>query len=242
MPMGKSLVKIHGAAVYFAHVSRDIHEIATTFDVSERSIRRWAEEEKEWEKSLSACGYKGDHTFETKPTRKPDRDTKDLFKAAQEAYVKARKEGKPLHKLPKIIAHGIGDGLSSRRVYEWAKKYGWQDIIEEEERIKMHGVAFYFAHVSRDIEELAKISKVSESLLQQWTKNTEWNKSLEVYEYKGVRTFHRTVERTSKTTDFPTEIDLMDTTSSNRKNQNVASRGSQNPSRQVREKKGNKFR
>ena len=242
MPMGKNLVKIHGAAVYFAHVSRDIHEIATTFDVSERSVRRWAEEEKEWKESLSACGYKGDHAFESKPTRKPDRDAKDLFKTTQEAYVKARKEGTPLHKLPKIIAHDIGDELSPRRVYEWAKKYGWQGIIEEDELIKMHGVAFYFAHVSRDIDEIAEISQVPECLLQQWTKNAEWNKSLEVYEYKGVRNFYKTVERTSKTTDFPTKIDLMDTTLPNRKNQDVASRVSQDPSSQVSKKKGNKVR
>lgn len=242
MPMGKNLVKIHGAAVYFAHVSRDIQEIAVTFGVSERSVRRWAEEEEEWGKSLSACGYEGNLTFKPKPTRKPDRDTEDLFKAAHAAYIKAREEGKPLHKLPTIIAHNIGPGLSSRRVYEWAKKYRWQDIIGEEERIKIHGVAFYFAHVSRDIEKLAKISKVSEDLLQQWTKNAEWSKSLEVYEYKDVRTFHKTVNRTSNTTDFPTEIDYRDATRKGQFTQNVASRGSQNPSRQAREKKGNKFR
>lgn len=242
MPMEKNLVKIHGAAVYFAHVSRDIQDIAVTFGVSERSVRRWAEEEEEWGESLSACGYKGDHTFKPKPTRKPERDTEDLFKAAHDAYVKARKEGKPLHKLPTIIAHNIGAEISPRRVYEWAKKYRWQDIMGDEERIKMHGVAFYFAHVSRDIEKLAKISKVSEDLLLQWTKNTEWSKSLEVYEYKGVRTFYKTVNRTSNTTDLPTETDIRDTTRKSQFTQNVASQGSHNPSRQVRKKKGNKFR
>lgn len=243
MPKGKNLVKIHGAAVYFAHVSRDIQEIATTFDVSERSVRRWAEEEQGWEESLNACGYTGDPAFfKPKPTRKPDRDTEDLFKATYDAYIKARKEGKPLHKLPTIIAHNIGAGLSARRVYEWAKKYGWQDIMGDKERIKIHGAAFYFVHVSRDIEKLVKFLKVSEDLLQQWTKNAEWNKSLEVYEYEGVRTFFKTVKRTSNTSDFPTEIDFSDTTPKTPFAKKAASRGSQNPSKPVKEKKGNTFR
>ena len=241
MAMGKNLAKIHGAAVYFAHVSQNVQEIAGTFGVSERSVRRWAEEEKEWEESLNACGYTGDHTFKSKPTRKPDRDTKDLFEATHEAYIAARKAGKPLHKLPTLIADSIGSGLSPRRVYEWAKKHRWQESMGRKERRKLHGAAFYFAHVSRDIEKLAKLLKESEDLLRQWTKHTEWNKSLETYGYEGVRTFYRTVSRTSNTTDF-TETDISDTTQKSQFPKNITSRASQNPSRRVREKKGSKFR
>ena len=55
MPQVKPIAKIHCAATYFVFVSRNINEIAETFDTSDRTIRRWAEDP-EWETALDACG------------------------------------------------------------------------------------------------------------------------------------------------------------------------------------------
>ena len=78
MPQVKPIAKIHCAATYFVFVSRDINEIAETFDTSDRTIRRWAEDE-EWETALDACGYTGDRNFETQPYRDTERDAGGLF-------------------------------------------------------------------------------------------------------------------------------------------------------------------
>ena len=92
MPQVKPIVKIHCAAAYFVFVSRDINEIAETFGTSNRTIRRWAEDE-EWETALDACGYTGDRNFETQPYRDTERDAGGLFEKAREAYTVAMESG-----------------------------------------------------------------------------------------------------------------------------------------------------
>ncbi|MCY3744497.1 MAG: hypothetical protein OXH00_26065 [Candidatus Poribacteria bacterium] len=124
MPQVKPIVKIHCAAAYFAFVSRDIKEIADAFDTSDRSIRRWAEDE-EWEKALNECRYTGDRNFETQPYRDIEREAGELFEKAREAYQEAIRAGEPKHRWATIAGDTVG--LPRRRIHDWAVKYGWRE-------------------------------------------------------------------------------------------------------------------
>lgn len=128
MPQVKPIAKIHCAAAYFVFVSRDINEIAEAFDTSDRTIRRWAEDE-EWRAALNACGYTGDRNFKTQPYRDTERDTGELFEQAREAYNAAIKSGEPKHRLATIAAEKVG--LPRRRVHNWAMKHGWREKQED---------------------------------------------------------------------------------------------------------------
>ena len=125
MPRQKDLRIIHGAAFYFAYVSRDINEIAKKFGVVERTVRRWAENDPEWHQALDAWGYKGDRNFVLQPKRDTARDTGADFAKAKEAYQNAFKAGEPPHKLATIASATVG--LPRRRIHDWAMKYGWRE-------------------------------------------------------------------------------------------------------------------
>ena len=130
MPRQKDLLRIHAAAIYFAATTQDLEEIASTFKVSTRTIRRWANEE-EWERALNLwdavvpCNRK-DNGFDKKPKRDPSRDSAEVFDEAKKVYQKAIDNGVPSHKLAQFTAEKVGKDLTARRVYEWAKAYQWQ--------------------------------------------------------------------------------------------------------------------
>ena len=119
----KSLVKIPAAAFYFARISRDIHQIAAAFDVTEWAIRKWAKT-REWEEALETFGYRGDRSFATQPTRDTKRDNGELFEKAHEVYTEAIDAGKPKHQLATIVAARVG--VPRRRIHDWAMKYDWR--------------------------------------------------------------------------------------------------------------------
>lgn len=207
MPKRKNLTKIHGAAVYFTHVSQDIEDIAMTFNVSKRTIRRWAEDDPEWKKSLKACGGSTDLEFQPKPTRKADRDAKSLFDEAQEVYTQAHADGVPLHKLARITADAVKNGLSPRRVHEWAKRYNWQEIKTQVEPVRIHSAAGYFAKVSRFFEDIVKTFDISEQTMQQWIESPEWEQTLSAWGHQGTRKpVKKNAENSKSIGDFFTQI------------------------------------
>ena len=120
----KPIEKIRATAYYFVFVSRNLNRIAKDFQVSPRTIKRWAAEP-EWSEVLDACGYQGERAFEVKPPRDAERDAGDAFRNARKIYHKAMKAGKPHHKLAAITESKTG--IPRRRIREWAKKYGWGD-------------------------------------------------------------------------------------------------------------------
>ena len=73
MQYPSTTIKIHAAAFYFVYTSRDLHEIANVFGVTEYAVRKWAKTP-QWEKALDVFGYTGDRDFITKPTRDTVRD------------------------------------------------------------------------------------------------------------------------------------------------------------------------
>ena len=122
MPLPRPTEKIHAAAYHFAHISRDLHDIAEAWGVSVWTVRDWAKAS-EWENALNAFGYQGDRTFTKRLTRDPAReDTR--FQDAKDCYLQALREGVPSHKLPSIVSEQTG--LPKRRIYEWAKRYCWK--------------------------------------------------------------------------------------------------------------------
>ena len=118
----KSLLKIPAAAFYFARISRDIHQIAGEFDVTEWAVRKWAKTP-EWYKALDVFSYKGDRDFATQPKRDTARDNGEIFDKAKEAYIEAFMAAEPKHRLATIAGERVG--LPRRRVHDWAMKYGW---------------------------------------------------------------------------------------------------------------------
>ena len=123
----KSLVKIPAAAFYFARISRDIHQIANAFDVTEWAVRKWAKTY-EWKEALNIFGYTGSHDFKTQPKRDTERENRGTFNKVRDTYIGARQAGEPTHKLATIAANAAG--IPRRRVHEWAMRYGWRESQE----------------------------------------------------------------------------------------------------------------
>ena len=128
MPQVKPIAKIHTAAAYFAFVSRDINQIAEHFGVSDRTIRRWAEDE-EWDIALDACLYTGDRSFETQPSRDTERENPDTFAEAETVYKTAVARGEPRHKVASLTSRETG--VPIRQIWEWARKFNWREEAEE---------------------------------------------------------------------------------------------------------------
>ena len=208
MPKRKNLIKIHGAAVYFTYVSQDVEDIATTFGVSKRTVKRWAADDPEWTKSLKACGGSTELEFQPKPTRKADRDSGDLYNKAKDIYIQAHADGEPLHKLARIAADEVKNGLSPRRVHEWAKKHQWLEIKKQREPTRIHGAAGYFAKVSQYLEDIIRTFEISEETISEWMESPEWERALDAWGYQ--KETRRPVEKNPKNSksvgDFFTQI------------------------------------
>ena len=55
--------------------------------------------------------------------------------------------------------------------------------------IKIHAAAFYFAHISRGLQDLVEIFGVSEFTVRKWAKTQAWENALEAFDYQGERHF-----------------------------------------------------
>lgn len=120
--MNEKEFKLPVAAYHFAKISRNINEIANTVQVSERTIRRWAETP-EWKQALDIWQYKADRSFETQPKRDTKRDAGKLYGDAKVAYIRAIKVGHSHRKAPTIAEEQTG--IPRRRIRVWADKYHW---------------------------------------------------------------------------------------------------------------------
>ena len=105
----KDNVKIHAAATYFVFVSRELQQIAKTFGLQERTIRRWRDDEPEWEKTLRTIGYTGTRLFKKRHTRDTESDAAD-FQRVKHAYRKERDQGVP----------------KSRKIRDSVHRYDWK--------------------------------------------------------------------------------------------------------------------
>ena len=126
MRQKRLLVKIHAAAFYFSHISRDVHEISEMFGVSKDAIYKWVKTP-EWGFALDVFEYTGDREFARKPRRDTQRDAGELFEKARDAYFKAIRDGVATRKLATVA--GAAVGLPRRRIHAWAKQYGWRECV-----------------------------------------------------------------------------------------------------------------
>ena len=138
-----TIIKIHSAAFYFARISRDLHQITQTFGVSEWAVRKWKKTQ-DWQNALEVFGCQGDRNFATKPTRDTVRDNGETFEKARKVYLQAMQAGEPTHKL--ATSAGDAVGLSRRRIHVWATKYGWRDLIHNNDRQQTGGIQQYERH------------------------------------------------------------------------------------------------
>ena len=123
MPQQNRLIKIHGIAFYFAHISQDLHQIVKATGMAERTIRRYAETP-QWHQALDVFDYTGERTFTLQPSRDTLRDNGEIFEKAREVYLEALRAGEPKHKLATIAGEAVG--LPRRRIHAWAMKYNWR--------------------------------------------------------------------------------------------------------------------
>ena len=54
---------------------------------------------------------------------------------------------------------------------------------------KIHAAAYYFAFISRDIDEIADAFGVSTDTIRKWEKTPEWENALSAFGYEGERSF-----------------------------------------------------
>lgn len=127
MRQKQMLVKIHSAAFYFVHISRDVHKIAEVFGVSTGAVYKWAKMS-EWQDALKVFKYQGDTDFSRQPRRDTSRDAGEVFQRAKSAYIHAYRSGEPTRKLATIAGNAVG--LSRRRIHAWAKQYHWREIAK----------------------------------------------------------------------------------------------------------------
>ena len=135
MPKPKPVVKIHAAAFYFSHLSRDLEQIASVFCVSTDTVRNWSKT-KAWQNALSVFGYTGARNFSRQPRRDTKRDAGETFEKAKSVYLQALSAGEPKHKLSTIA--GAAVGLPRRRIHAWALKYGWRSDVENDTEETTH--------------------------------------------------------------------------------------------------------
>ena len=63
------------------------------------------------------------------------------------------------------------------------------------ELARVHGAAYHFAFISRDKLEIAHYLGVSERTVHRYAKLDAWHHALDIYGYKGERTFLKWVTR-----------------------------------------------
>ncbi len=124
----KDLAMIHGAAFYFANISRDKKRIANHFNVSERTIERWSKEP-EWEHALNVWRYTGERSFTPPPRRDIAYKSRDHYEKAREIYIQALQAGEPEHKLAKIA--GEATELPPSTIRRWATRHRWWEYNPE---------------------------------------------------------------------------------------------------------------
>ena len=135
MRQQRLLVKIHAAAFYFSHISRDVNEIALALGVSRHAVYKWAKMP-EWGFALDVFNYDGDRSFQRCPRRDTARDAGDVFEKARDAYFKAIAEGVATNKLATVA--GAAVGLPRRRIHAWAKQYGWREIANRDRHVAIN--------------------------------------------------------------------------------------------------------
>lgn len=135
----KDIAMIHGAAFYFAYISRDKKRIAHHFNVSERTIDRWSKTI-EWKEALDAWGYTGDRKFTRAQRRDIASNSREKFEQAKAIYIKAFKSGEPLHRLATIA--GGATKLPPSTIRRWAHRYNWKAYFEEIDAVDKEIVEF----------------------------------------------------------------------------------------------------
>ena len=97
------IAKVHGAAALFAFITRDAQQLASYFNVTPATIKRWAKTPY-WTQALNQFGYTGDRTFETQPFRDTQRALARLMTSAKAAYMRAVFDGIPPHQRASRVA------------------------------------------------------------------------------------------------------------------------------------------
>lgn len=124
------LARIHGAAFYYAYISRDKKIIAEHFHVSVRTIERWSQTEA-WKDALKAWGFSGEKAgFSSPPKRDIATKSRENFDRAKRLYIEALNAGEPDHKIASIV--GEATGLPPSTIRRWAKRYNWREFLRND--------------------------------------------------------------------------------------------------------------
>lgn len=77
---------------------------------------------------------------------------------------------------------------------DWFRKQVWynyerDNALQKKSLVKIPAAAFYFARISRDIHQIAKVFDVTAWAVRRWAKTPEWKKALDVFGYTGTYRF-----------------------------------------------------
>ena len=120
------IAKIHMAAGLFAVVTRDAEEIGDLMQMSSRNVIRYSKEP-EWQTALEAVGYTGDRTFRVNKSGRDPEGTAE-FQKAKEVYLKNKPTETSGWQCAVATAEELD--LTPRTVWNWAKRYRWNDATK----------------------------------------------------------------------------------------------------------------
>ena len=110
-------IHIHAMAWYFVHISKDVQEMATAFEVSRQTIRNRSKTPA-FREALDAFGFTGEIKFGNKAARESDPDVE----IARQEYNKAIAEGQPRRAISRA-AKSVGKARSV--IKDWEKRFNF---------------------------------------------------------------------------------------------------------------------
>ena len=119
-----NLTKLSAAAFLFTEKPTiAVRELAARVSVAEGTIYKWVKLP-EWQKALDDLKYTGDRKLH-REWRDIDRESGDEVDLARQLYIKHRRQGIRKGQADKAVAKVLD--CSDKRIFNWRKRYGWED-------------------------------------------------------------------------------------------------------------------
>ena len=68
-------------------------------------------------------------------------------------------------------------------------------MLRERDYAQLHAAAYHFARFSRKSAEIAQSIGVTDKTIREFRKDSEWDRSLDIFGYTGIREFERAPRR-----------------------------------------------
>ena len=122
-----NLTKLSAAAFLFTQGINTAKGLSEKVDIAEGTLYKWVKLP-EWQKALDDLKFTGDRTLH-REWRDIDRESGDEVALAKQLYLEARQKGITRGKADIAVAKVLG--CSDKRIYNWRKRYGWEDEVTQ---------------------------------------------------------------------------------------------------------------